>query len=88
AKKLNRMGIYMAGFDVVEEQIIEINVTSPCYFIKEINNNFCVNIETQICDYILGLAGLQCNSRLLGESKKMTVPIKNMENYEFKTEII
>ena len=55
AKTLNKMGIYMAGFDVVDGQIIEINVTSPCYFIKEINNNFCTNIETKICDYILSL---------------------------------
>lgn len=52
AKKLNSMGIYMAGLDVVDEQIIEINVTSPCYFIREINNNFCTNVEKKIVDYI------------------------------------
>ena len=40
AQKLNEMGIYMAGLDVVDGKIIEINVTSPCYFIREINNNF------------------------------------------------
>ena len=34
AKTLNSMGICMAGVDVVDGQIIEINVTSPCYFIK------------------------------------------------------
>ena len=56
AKKLNQMGIYMAGLDVVDGQIIEVNVTSPCYFIKEINKNFCANIEIQIVDYILTLA--------------------------------
>ncbi|MCR5265921.1 MAG: hypothetical protein K6E29_04935 [Cyanobacteria bacterium RUI128] len=56
AKKLNGMGIYMAGLDVVDGQIIEVNVTSPCYFIKEINNNFCTNVEKKICDYILSLA--------------------------------
>lgn len=56
AKILNSMGIYMAGLDVIDGQIIEINVTSPCYFIKEINNNFCTNIEKEICDYILSLA--------------------------------
>lgn len=55
AKTLNKMGIYMAGLDVVDGQIIEINVTSPCYFIKEINQNFCTNIEKKICDYILSL---------------------------------
>lgn len=53
AKKLNKLGICMAGLDVVDGKIIEINVTSPCYFIKEINNNFCTNIEKKICSYIL-----------------------------------
>ena len=52
AKKLNEMGIYTAGLDVVDEKIIEINITSPCYFIKEINNGFCTHIERKICDYI------------------------------------
>ena len=28
----------MAGLDVIEGKIIEVNVTSPCYFIKEINS--------------------------------------------------
>jgi len=53
AQKLNEMGIFMAGLDVINSQIIEINVTSPCYFIKEINNNFSVELEKRICDYIL-----------------------------------
>ena len=52
AKELNKMGIPMAGLDVVNEQIIEINITSPCYFIKEINEQFGVNLEKKICDYI------------------------------------
>ena len=38
AQKLSRMGLYMAGLDVIDGKIIEINVTSPCYFIKEIND--------------------------------------------------
>ena len=53
AKKLNSMGIYMAGLDVIDGKIIEVNVTSPCYFIKEINNNFNCHVENQIADYIL-----------------------------------
>lgn len=53
AKKLNEMGIVFAGLDVIDEQIIEINVTSPCYFIKEINNYFSVTLEKTIVDYIL-----------------------------------
>lgn len=56
AQKLNEMGIYMAGLDVVDGKIIEINVTSPCYFIREINNNFGSHIEHEIVDYILDKA--------------------------------
>lgn len=55
AQKLNQMGIVMAGLDVIDEQIIEINVTSPCYFIKEINNYFSVSLEKRIIDCILNL---------------------------------
>ena len=47
AKRLNQMGIYMAGLDVIEGNIIEVNVTSPCYFIREIDKNFDVNIENE-----------------------------------------
>lgn len=55
AQKLNQMGIVMAGLDVIDEQIIEVNVTSPCYFIKEINNYFSVSLEKKIVDCILNL---------------------------------
>jgi glutathione synthase len=53
AQKLNSMGIVMAGLDVIDEQIIEVNVTSPCYFIKEINNYFSVELEKRIVDQLL-----------------------------------
>lgn len=53
AKKLNSMGIYMAGLDVIDGKIIEVNVTSPCYFIRETNNHFGVNIENDITDFII-----------------------------------
>lgn len=53
AKKLNSMGLYMAGLDVIDEQIIEVNVTSPCYFIKEVNNYFSTNIEKRINEFLL-----------------------------------
>lgn len=55
AKKLNSMGIVMAGLDVIDEQIIEINVTSPCYFIKEINGYFSINLEKKLVEFILNL---------------------------------
>lgn len=53
AKKLNDMGIFMAGLDVIDGKIIEVNVTSPCYFIREINNHFGCHIEDTIADYII-----------------------------------
>ena len=53
AEKLNAMGIQMAGLDVIDGRIIEVNVTSPCYFIKEINGLYKTNLEHEICDYIL-----------------------------------
>ena len=53
AKKLYSMGIEMAGLDVIGKNIIEINVTSPCYFIKEINNAYNINMEKLLCEYIL-----------------------------------
>ena len=52
AEKLNTMGICMAGLDVIDGQIIEINVTSPCYFIKEINNYFRCELEKEITNFI------------------------------------
>lgn len=53
AEKLNLLGISMAGLDVINNKIIEINVTSPCYFIKEINKAFNINLEKEICDHLL-----------------------------------
>ena len=53
AKTLNSMGIVMAGFDVIGDKIIEINVTSPCYFIKEINSIYNINLENELMDYLL-----------------------------------
>lgn len=56
AEKLNQMGIFMAGLDVIDGKIIEINVTSPCYFIKEINNHFGCELEKEITNFILAKA--------------------------------
>ncbi len=53
AQKLSSLGITMAGLDVIDGKIIEINVTSPCYFIKEINNLYNVHLEDEICNFIL-----------------------------------
>ena len=53
ARRLDNMGISMAGLDAIEGKIIEVNVTSPCYFIKEINNLYGIELEKDICDFIL-----------------------------------
>lgn len=53
AKELNEMGLSMVGLDVIDGQIIEINVTSPCYFIREINQHFGIHLEETLVDYLL-----------------------------------
>ena len=53
--KLMEDGLYFAGLDVIDGKVIEINVTSPCFFIKEINQMFNVQLEKRIVDYMEGL---------------------------------
>lgn len=53
AKELNKLGLPLVGLDVIDEKIIEINVTSPCYFIKEINGHFNCQLEKKIIQFIL-----------------------------------
>lgn len=48
ASKLSEKGLYMVGLDVIEEKVIEINITSPCYFIREINQNYGIHFEDKI----------------------------------------
>ncbi len=50
--KFEHDGIYLAGLDVIDGKIIEINITSPCFFINEINNIFGINFEKMITDRI------------------------------------
>ncbi len=51
-EKFEQDGIYMAGLDVIDGKIIEINITSPCFFINEINNIFNINFEKIIVNKI------------------------------------
>jgi len=37
AKYLTSQGIYMSALDLIDEKVTEINVTSPCYFFREMN---------------------------------------------------
>ncbi len=50
--KFEQDGIYMAGLDVIDGKIIEINITSPCFFINEINDIFNIQFEKIILDKI------------------------------------
>ena len=56
ARELNKMGLPMVGLDVIDGKIIEINITSPCYFIKEINHHHGVELEKTITEFILSRA--------------------------------
>ncbi len=53
AQELKELGITMAGLDVIDEKIIEINVTSPCFFIKEINERFNTHLEDKLNKFLL-----------------------------------
>lgn len=65
ADKLNSMGIYMAGLDVIDGQIIEVNVTSPCYFIREINNHFGCHLEDVVAERVLAIARESIDKNIL-----------------------
>ncbi len=52
AKKLSKQGLYLVGLDVIDETVIEINVTSPCYFIREINQNYNIHFEDKIMSHL------------------------------------
>jgi glutathione synthase len=55
APQLMSDGLYLVGLDMLGEKIIEINVTSPCFFIKEMNQFFNTNLEVTIIDHIESL---------------------------------
>ena len=50
SQKLMKDGVIMAGLDTIDGKIIEINITSPCFFIKEINALYNINLEKIIAD--------------------------------------
>ncbi len=59
AKRLNAVELYMAGLDVIDGKIIEINVTSPCYFIREINAHNNERFQDILMDKIISLIELK-----------------------------
>lgn len=52
APKLMQDGLYLVGLDFIQDKIIEINVTSPCFFIKEMNKMFNTQLEKKIMDKV------------------------------------
>jgi len=65
ALKLKDMGLPLVGLDMIDEKVIEINVTSPCYFIKEINSLYNTKFEEKIIPKILDMCGIQKQPELL-----------------------
>lgn len=61
ARELNSLGLPLVGLDVIDEKIIEINVTSPCYFIKETNFHHGIELEKKITGFILNQT--QCHQK-------------------------
>ena len=55
AKRLNIVELYMVGLDVADGKIMEINVTSPCYFIREINAHYDCRFQDVFMEKLLGL---------------------------------
>ena len=53
AQKLGKMGLYMVGLDVIDEYVIEINVTSPCFFIEEINTKNNTRFQDKLMEKLL-----------------------------------
>ena len=53
--KMEKEGLYIAGLDVIDGKMIEINVTSPCFFIKEVNQIFEINFEDKILNSLENL---------------------------------
>lgn len=52
ARILSKRGLYLVGLDVISEKVIETNVTSPCYFIREINQHYGIHFEDKIMHLI------------------------------------
>lgn len=65
AQQLTDMGLYMIGLDVIDGKVIEINVTSPCYFIKEINDKNGSHFENKLMDKLINFIDYKLNQKAL-----------------------
>lgn len=59
AKHLNAVELYMVGLDVADGKIMEINVTSPCYFIREINAHNKEHFQDILMEKLINLIELK-----------------------------
>lgn len=59
AKHLNAVELYMVGLDVADGKIMEINVTSPCYFIREINAHNKERFQDILMEKLINLIELK-----------------------------
>ena len=59
AKYLNTVELFMVGLDVADGKIMEINVTSPCYFIREINKNHGIKFQDKFMEKLIELIELK-----------------------------
>ncbi|MBS6553354.1 MAG: hypothetical protein KH321_05365 [Clostridium sp.] len=59
AKHLNAVDLYMVGLDVADGKIMEINVTSPCYFIREINSHNNERFQDVLMEKLINLIELK-----------------------------
>ena len=56
ASELSKEGLYMAALDIIDEKITEINVTSPCYFFREMNRLHNIRFDEMIMNDLLKLS--------------------------------
>lgn len=56
ASSLSKEGLYMVALDIIDEKITEINVTSPCYFFREMNRLHNIRFDEMIMSDLLKLS--------------------------------
>ena len=52
---LSKRGIYMVALDLIDEKVTEINVTSPCYFFREMNKLHNIQFNKMIMNDLIEL---------------------------------
>ncbi len=55
AKYLTSKGIYLTALDLIDEKVTEINVTSPCYFFREMNRVHNIDFDKIVMQDIIEL---------------------------------